>query len=372
MKRFALRVLLFCAPVIVLYAYPMLRYARGECFGDLSQLGNYFFDVSYREVMAVRPDFSRHVVLTEDITEHVCDSDILVIGDSFTQIGYANFMEYLQALCPDCTVYGIHTWMQNKEWQYAHRSLEGSGRLLHFPGKTDVVMYLLHYAKHLPSTIVIESSEFFLMETVVRTDFSVCEDSLPDYDGAPLLSSEDKYDSYDRKLVRPNALRSITNGSAFGFAQNWIKHRSGITSCGVDRVPLSKPVFSCVDNASTLYYMPYPRVWPQDDIQIMRSMMCQIVDEGAKRGVNIIFMVVPQKEYLYGEYITTEWAQGTRLSECLMDRKDNPHYLICYPILHDMVQRGEKDVFLVNDTHWSYKGARECAMQLKKKIDTLR
>ena len=47
MKKFICRTLLICSPLIALYVYPMIRFANGESFGDLSQLGNYFFNKEY-------------------------------------------------------------------------------------------------------------------------------------------------------------------------------------------------------------------------------------------------------------------------------------------------------------------------------------
>ena len=370
MKRFILRTLIVCCPLVVLYVYPMLRFANGDSFGDLSQLGNYFFDKGYRHVIAHNPGFKRHVILSEDVTEEVCDSDVLVIGDSFTQIGYSNYMEYLQNLYPTCSVYGIHTFRSGEEWRYAHKSLEGSGRLLSFPGKTDVVMYLLRYAKRLPSTIVIESSEMWLMESIIRTDFDVCEDSLEDYDGAPLLSSLEKYERYSQLLISPNPVKCMLDGRAFGFAQDWIKRRVGIVDNYVKRSSLSKPMFTDKGDESTLYYLPYMLTWQEEEINKMRSMMTRIIDEGAKRGVNIVFMIIPLKEHVYEEYMLDEKIPTTYLSDCLMDRALDSHYLICLPILNKMVENGEKDVFLANDAHWSYKGAKACAEALKDKIET--
>ena len=266
MKKFILRTLIVCCPLFVLYAYPMLRYANGESFGDLSQLGNYFFDKNYLPMLAHNPGFKRHVILSEDVTEEVCDSDVLVIGDSFTQIGYSNYMEYLQDLYPTHSVYGIHTYRYEKEWRYAHRSLESSGRLLSFPSQTDVVMYLLRHAKHLPSTIVIESSEMWLMEIVMRTDFDVCEDSLDNYEGAPLVSSEEKYERYRQLLVSPNPIQCVLDGRAFSFAQDWIKRRTGLAENYVETSSLSSPMFTNKGDESTLYYLPYMLTWREEDI----------------------------------------------------------------------------------------------------------
>lgn len=369
MKKFIIRILIFCSPVVALYAYPMLRYANGESYGALVQLGSYFFDKEYMPLMAHNPGFKCHVTLSEDVTEDICDSDVLVIGDSFTQMGYNNFMEYLQNLYSDRTIYGVHTFRYGEEWRYAHKSLEGSGRLLTFPGKTDVVMYLLRYAKRLPSTIVIESSEMWLMESVVSTKFELSEDSLEDYDGAPLVSSEEKYERYSQLLVSPDPIKSILDGRAFNFAQDWIKRRARTVGNGVRKSPLMKPLFTNKGGESTLYYIPYTFTWSDEDIDKMRSMMTQIIDEGAQRGVNIIFMVIPLKEHLYGEYMLEERLPATYLSDYLTDRTSSPHYLICQPILEKMVENGEKDVFLANDTHWSYKGAKACAEALKFKIE---
>lgn len=368
MKKFIIRFLLICSPFVVLYAYPMLRYAHGESFGDLSQLGSYFFHKDYISMMAYDPGFKRHVVLAEDITKEVNDSDVVVIGDSFTQLGYNNFMEYLQDGCPNRTIYGVHTYRYGMEWHYAHQSLEGSDKVLDFPGKADVVLYLLHHAKRLPSTIVIESSEMWLMESIIKANFDVCEDSLKEYEGAPLLPSAEKYEIYTQKLVQLDALECLLDGRAFRFAQDWVKHKSGVSECLVKTSALSQPMFNCKGNESTLYYLPYMLNWSETDIETMRSRMAQIVEEGDKRGVNIVYMILPLKEHLYKEYMLTAGPQATYLSDHLTDLADNPHYLLCYPILKDMLERGEQDVFLCSDTHWSYKGAQACAEALQSKI----
>ena len=210
----------------------------------------------------------------------------------------------------------------------------------------------------------------WLMESIIRTDFDVCEDSLEDYDGAPLLSSLEKYERYSQLLISPNPVKCMLDGRAFGFAQDWIKRRVGIVDNYVKRSSLSKPMFTDKGDESTLYYLPYMLTWQEEEINKMRSMMTRIIDEGAKRGVNIVFMIIPLKEHVYEEYMLDEKFPTTYLSDCLMDRALDSHYLICLPILNKMVENGEKDVFLANDAHWSYKGAKACAEALKDKIET--
>ena len=291
---------------------------------------------------------------------------MLVIGDSFTQLGYNNFMEYLQDLLPTRTVYGIHTIRCGEEWHYIHKSLEGSDRMLEFSCKTDVILYLLHHAKRLPSTIVIESSERWLMESVTRADFHICEDSLPDYKGAPLPSSTERYDHYNSILVTPDPAKCLINGTAFYFAQNWLKQWK---KRPVQVSDMTQPLFTAKGNEHTLYYLPYRLTLTDTDIQQLRSEMAQIIQEGARRKVNIMFMVVPLKEHLYKDFMLSPTPNATYLSDYLEDLQDDPHYLICCPILKNMLEHGQKDLFLCNDTHWSYKGAKACAKELKTKID---
>lgn len=363
MKKFITRVLLICSPLIILYAYPMVRFANGESFGDLSQYGNYFFNKEYNSVVAHKPDFKRHVVLSENITKEVRDSDVLIIGDSFTQLGYNNFMEYLQSLLPTRTVYGIHTIRSNEEWHYIHQSVGDSGRLLEFPSKTDVILYLLRHADHLPSTIVIESSEMW----PIKTHFHISEDSLPDYKGDPLPSSTEKYDRYNRKLVTPNPIECVLDGRAFEFAQKWLKRWK---SRPVEISSLTQPLFTAKGNESTLYYLPFSISWTDEKVRSMRSDMTKIIDEGTKRNVNILFVIIPLKHHLYKDFMLTGAPQVTFISDYLTDLTDDPHYLICYPIFRNLLEQGEKDLFLCNDTHWSYKGAKICAEEIKQKIDS--
>ena len=41
-------------------------------------------------------------------------------------------------------------------------------------------------------------------------------------------------------------------------------------------------------------------------------------------------------------------------------------------LLQEMARDGEKDVYMVNDTHWSYKASEAVAKKLAQKIDSLR
>lgn len=372
MKRFIIRTLLICSPVIILYAYPVWHYARGESFGDLSPLGNYFFSTSYRSVMEHRPEGNRHVTYTVDATEECReDSDVLVIGDSFTQVGASNFMEYLQEAMPECRVLNIHTFRDGQEWHYAHRSLEGSSRILHFPGKTDVVMYLLNHAKKMPRTIVIESTEMWLMETVMRTDYTPSEARLKDYEGALPETAEEKNRQYNHMLNVSLTLNQLLDGRAFSFAHDWIKRRTGIAENPVKKLTLNQPHFSCPGESCSLYYLPYPMTWTEQDISDMRAAMARIIEAGNARGVHIIFMVTPLKQHMYTGYLPEGAVSEHFLSESLKDLLNDKHYLLCPTVLQPHIAQGEPDIFLVNDSHWSWKGAKYCAEALKHKIKDL-
>ncbi|MBR6819636.1 MAG: hypothetical protein IKM71_04080, partial [Bacteroidaceae bacterium] len=59
------------------------------------------------------------------------------------------------------------------------------------------------------------------------------------------------------------------------------------------------------------------------------------------------------------------------LSESLKDLLNDKHYLLCPTVLEPHIAKGEPDIFLVNDSHWSWKGAKYCAEALKYKIKDL-
>jgi hypothetical protein len=85
----------------------------------------------------------------------------------------------------------------------------------------------------------------------------------------------------------------------------------------------------------------------------------------------MIFLIAADKYDVYRPFMadnslpvdTTSEALSNIPGVCVIDTK---------PMLQNMVRNGEKDVYKVNDSHWSYKGSEAVAQKLAHAIDSLK
>ena len=87
-----------------------------------------------------------------------------------------------------------------------------------------------------------------------------------------------------------------------------------------------------------------------------------------EKGIKFIFMVAVDKYDLYQNEIVENPYPKKRVMEDI-DRiiGNSPHLLLSKKFLLPLIEKGEKDVFLFNDTHWSYKASRVIADEIYKK-----
>lgn len=75
-----------------------------------------------------------------------------------------------------------------------------------------------------------------------------------------------------------------------------------------------------------------------------------------KKGITLIFMPVVDKYNLYSRYIMNNPYPSSVLFEKLDTLKKNYYFLNTKKYLSQAVDRGERDVYYADDTHWSIKG----------------
>jgi hypothetical protein len=90
----------------------------------------------------------------------------------------------------------------------------------------------------------------------------------------------------------------------------------------------------------------------------------------AEKGIKLIFLIAADKYDVYRPFMTNNFLPVDTTTDALANLPD-----ICVintkSMLQDMVKNGEKDVYMVNDTHWSYKGHEAAAKKLAETIDAL-
>jgi len=83
----------------------------------------------------------------------------------------------------------------------------------------------------------------------------------------------------------------------------------------------------------------------------------------SEKGIKMIFLIAADKYDVYRPFMVDNSLPIDTTTDSL---SDIPDVLVINtkPMLQEMVRNGEKDVYMVNDTHWSYKASEAVARKL--------
>jgi len=90
----------------------------------------------------------------------------------------------------------------------------------------------------------------------------------------------------------------------------------------------------------------------------------------SEKGIKLIFLIAADKYDVYRPFM----ADNSLPIDATTDELSNISGVLVIdtkPMLQEMVKNGEKDVYMVNDTHWSYKASEAVARKLASAIDSL-
>ena len=92
-----------------------------------------------------------------------------------------------------------------------------------------------------------------------------------------------------------------------------------------------------------------------------------------KRGIKLIFMLPVDKYDLYQDYIVDNpYAYPKRINEDVREiLGDIPEVLLSKYYLQPLIDKGEKDIFLFDNSHWSYKASEVGVKELSRRIKLL-
>jgi len=84
----------------------------------------------------------------------------------------------------------------------------------------------------------------------------------------------------------------------------------------------------------------------------------------------MIFLIAADKYDVYRPFMTDD---SLPIDTTTDELSNIPNICIINTkwLLQEMVRNGEKDVYMVNDTHWSYKASEVVAKKLVQNIDLL-
>lgn len=141
------------------------------------------------------------------------------------------------------------------------------------------------------------------------------------------------------------------------------------------KVKLSQPVFGGREPDMLYFYnedVQRGMAVGEASRQLIVDSYRRVIDLARDKGVNLVLLVACDKYDLYQDYIVDNPYPPKTLNEDLrqwMTPDELDHFIFAKEVLHPLVERGVKDVYLFHDTHWSPASSHVIAGEIIKKLD---
>jgi hypothetical protein len=101
----------------------------------------------------------------------------------------------------------------------------------------------------------------------------------------------------------------------------------------------------------------------------MKKVYDLLTQKANERGIKLLMMMAVDKYDLYQDFIVDNPYTPKRVNEDVRQILGDIHeVMLCKDCLLPLIERGEKDVFLFDNTHWSYKGSEAVGKELSRRV----
>ena len=304
-------------------------YISPKATGDLGHLAYIPFDCQDGDDCEEGQLLYKDIQSQEELSAiHV---NVLNIGDSFSMQGGNGYQNYLSK--QGVSVANCNNKLYDNPIQYAYNLLDGN-----IIDSTNV------------DVLVVEVGERVIVREMER--FSV--------------------DKLERPVSQSN--RKGTNEWSLLRARDFLMYRFGIKKpvCVVD---LNRDFFDSNEPRKLYFYYAdlngmHIEETSAPKIKEVYSLMQNIAK---KKGVGFLLMIPVDKYDLYQDYIVDNpYPHPKTVNEDLMAIfGDTTNIMLCKYYLQSLWEKGEKDVFLFDDSHWSSKAAEVIGVELGRRVKEL-
>lgn len=321
MRRFLIKISYTVLPLWLLFfsagvAYKY--YIRPNQTGDLGRLGKLPFGHEYQRAL------NRNLLKkcwVEDFNGKLTKGyKVITIGDSFSQQGKAGYQNYLGDMLKD-KVLNIRPAEGVTPEQLALSLL-----------RTDCLK------KMSPQVVVVETVERNLVKSLLALDFSE----------RPSIASVRKH-IYKKKHT---AVRESANN--LYETVYWLRLCLGIDD-PVKKMELDKDLFSLSGDELYFYYADLERTSMEKK---EKERVCAALDslrqEFRQQGIHFIYMVAADKYHVYEPFIEDNIYPACTQLDFLSEMPGQDDVVNTLNVLRPLVRQGVKDVYMANDSHWSY------------------
>ena len=312
-----------------LVAYVTL-YISPRTTGDLGHLAYIPFDCQEDAPGEMEELLFEDVRQTDSLRNiHV---DVLTVGDSFSRMGKLGYQNYLAA--QGVSVVNCKRELYDNPFQYAYNILDR--------GLVDSANISVLVVQVGERDLVIRSEEF----DVNKVDIRELGSKSPSNGGGS---------ANDWSLLR---------------ARDFLMYR--LDKSPVYKVTLDKDYFNSKEPRSLYFYCAdiTNGVNIGDASRQKIQEVYQILTRKAnERGIALLLMIPVDKYDMYQDHIVDNpYPRKTYIEEAREIFGDTPNVLLCKDLLTPLIEKGEKDVFLFDDSHWSIKAAEIVGKELSKRV----
>ncbi len=355
-----------------LFLKQVLTRDEGVITGDLSRMG-YITDLVQPRINSFTQPY-RHIKATEYNWEKL---DLITIGDSFSAGTAGGINRYYQ----DFIATKMQWLVLNLPPSYPKRNFLDLVRTYHAAGifKQTGIKYLMiqstqrnmfkrfavktYKPKNTTLTNLIDHYKFKPIKKSVNTSTTIEAYTNP--------LGENK--NLDPSQILPE-LSFINNGN-LKFWWNKLMYQFDDCAFVSDscRIGLNKSLFSIKNGKEGLFYkgnITSQKKSTEYNINLMNNNLNQLADELAKDNIKLIVMPVVSKYALYQPYFTNSKYQPDPFFDMLRAKKKDYIFIDTDSIFKQALANGEKDIFFIDDTHWTARASDLVTDNLKKQINS--
>lgn len=332
MKRFVLKSLLYCAPMIV----PFVMYVcciDPYVSGDMGHRGYITFSENYGKFEYPKDN---KVINCKHNQLDFYENSVLNIGDSFSQT--------------DDVVISYNYFLA-KQSKYEFINLEQ-----HWYNNPFIRFLHMSKTRKLPKIVIIETVERRLIDRLYNVNLSESADVL----ATRLNDTTSEYRSTPRTLLEKT--------------QEYTKRKLGVKGfeSPIKKGNLIKPCFTCEDRESSLYFFVEDiDSIPTDDLILSNTILKldSLFTYASTMNIDLYILIAADKYDVYQDFIVNNPYPRQDLLDRLFTIYNNSHLINSKDTLYQMIVNDIKDTYWCNNSHWSPIGSEAVAIKVAKRIN---
>ena len=145
-----------------------------------------------------------------------------------------------------------------------------------------------------------------------------------------------------------------------------------IDNQSVRHLHLKDSLFSCPKKEKDLYFYHEDLHWATDEeINIAISKIDTLFALANKKHIQLFYVIAADKYDVYQDFAIDNMYQRQTVLDSFAQFDSSLYFVNTKPILIKKAEKGVKDLYYADDSHWSPVGARIVSEEIVKRMDSL-